>query len=46
VPALLITEELELPRRIKEIDHLRSLANQVCISTIPEDSRGGKLCKA
>jgi hypothetical protein len=45
-PPLLIAENLELPSRLEEIDHRRSLANHSCISTNPEDWRGGMVRNA
>lgn len=42
-PAVAVAEILKRSRRVEKIDHLRSFANQACISTIPEDGRGGRV---
>jgi hypothetical protein len=40
-PPALIAERLQLPGGLEEIDHRPSFANHSCISTNPEETRGG-----
>ena len=45
-PPLAVAEGLQFPGGCEEIVHWRSFANQACISTMPEEGRGGRVRKA
>src|ERR1035441_3276704 len=40
-PTSVIAETLQLQSGLENIDHRRSFANHACISTMPEEGRGG-----
>ena len=46
LPPLLFTKDLELTGSHKKMVHRGSLANHLCISTIPDEERAGKVSRA